>query len=144
MADVKTVDIDGSQWSMKDQEARNKIVELETKTTIKITNKINEKNIVMNLIEINGEKFIQLHFDGLYWSGEIAGTVASFNNDFGLVKVVRCLVGMDFADGTGRDTLAFDIESAGYIKAYPQTTNQVTGMYKAGNIYGDAFIRVTH
>lgn len=31
MADVKTVDIDGSQWSMKDQEARNKITELEEK-----------------------------------------------------------------------------------------------------------------
>ena len=30
MADVKTVDIDGSQWSMKDQDARNKIAELET------------------------------------------------------------------------------------------------------------------
>ena len=29
MADVKTVDIDGSQWSMKDQEARNKITTLE-------------------------------------------------------------------------------------------------------------------
>ncbi len=29
MADVKTVDIDGSQWSMKDQEARNKITNLE-------------------------------------------------------------------------------------------------------------------
>ena len=29
MADVKIVDIDGSQWNMKDQEARNKIVILE-------------------------------------------------------------------------------------------------------------------
>ena len=30
MADVKIVDIDGSQWAMKDQEARNKVTELET------------------------------------------------------------------------------------------------------------------
>ena len=29
MADVKIVDIDGSQWNMKDQEARNKITTLE-------------------------------------------------------------------------------------------------------------------
>ena len=29
MADVKTVDIDGSQWNMKDQDARNKITEIE-------------------------------------------------------------------------------------------------------------------
>ena len=30
MADVKIVDIDTMQWNMKDQEARNKIIELET------------------------------------------------------------------------------------------------------------------
>lgn len=29
MADVKTIDIDGSQWSMKDLEARNKIATIE-------------------------------------------------------------------------------------------------------------------
>ena len=33
MADVKTVDIDGSQWSMKDQVARDKIATLEEKIT---------------------------------------------------------------------------------------------------------------
>ena len=33
MADVKTVDIDGSQWNMKDQEARNRIAALEEKQT---------------------------------------------------------------------------------------------------------------
>ena len=35
MADVKTVDIDGSQWSMKDQEARNKIANLEEAVSVK-------------------------------------------------------------------------------------------------------------
>lgn len=144
MADAKIVDIKGVQWELKDEVARNKIIELETKTTIKITNKINNPNFVMNLIEINDEKFLQLHFDGLYWYGEIAETIATFSNDFGLVGIVRCMVGMDFADGTGRDTLAFDIEATGHIKAYPQTTNQYTGMYKAGRAYGDTFIRVAH
>lgn len=144
MADAKIVDIKGVQWELKDEVARNKIIELETKTTIKITNKVNTENFVMNLIEINGEKFLQLHFSGLYWSGMIAEIVATFNNDFGLADVVRCMVGMDFADGTGRDTLGFDINSTGHIKAYPQTLNQVEGMYKAGRVYGDAFIRVAH
>lgn len=144
MADAKIVDIKGVQWELKDEVARNKIIELETKTTIKITNKVNTENFVMNLIEINNEKFLQLHFNGLYWSGMIAEIVATFNNDFGLVDVVRCLVGMDFADSTGRDTLAFDINSTGHIKAYPQTENQIEGMYRAGYAYGDAFIRVAH
>lgn len=34
MADVKIVDIDGSQWSMKDQEARNKIATLEENASV--------------------------------------------------------------------------------------------------------------
>ena len=144
MADAKIVNIKGVQWELKDEVARNKIIELETKTTVKITNKINEQNLVMNLVEINNEKFLQLHFNGLYWSGEIGGIVATFSNDFGLKKVLRCLIGMDFEDGTGRDSLAFDIEYTGYIKAYPQTANQITGMYKAGKAYGDAFIRVAY
>lgn len=142
MADAKIVNIKGVQWDLKDEVARNKIIELETKTTVKVTNKVNNEKFVMNLIEINDEKFLQLHFDGLYWSGKIAESVVIFNNDFGLVKVVRCLVGVDFADGSGRDTLAFDIEPSGHIKAYPQTVNQVIGMYKASNAYGDVFIRV--
>lgn len=141
---VNTLDIDGTQWEIQDEKARNKIIELETKTTIKITNKVSKANFVMNLIEISGEKFLQLHFDGLYWSGEIAGEVATFNNDFGLKGIIRCIVGMDLADGTGRDTLAFDIQYDGCIKAYPQTINQTTGMYKAGNVYGDAFIKITY
>ena len=32
MADVKIIDIDGFQWEMKDQVARNKIITLETST----------------------------------------------------------------------------------------------------------------
>ena len=36
MADVKIVDIDGSQWAMKDQEARNQISELKSEIQYKI------------------------------------------------------------------------------------------------------------
>lgn len=47
MADVKTVDIDGSQWSMKDQEARNRITTLETEVNTNISERltVNEKRI---------------------------------------------------------------------------------------------------
>lgn len=142
MADAKIVNIKGVQWELKDEVARNKIAELETKTTVKITNKINKQNFIMNLVEINNEKFLQLHLNGLFWSGEIGETVATFNNDFELQKVHRCMVGMDFTDLSGRDTLALDIEQTGFIRAYPQTVNQFTGMYKAARVYGDAFIKI--
>ena len=47
MADVKIVDIDGSQWNMKDQEARNKSATLETEVNTNIPNRftVDEKRI---------------------------------------------------------------------------------------------------
>ena len=50
MADVKTVDIDGSQWSMKDQEARDRITELEKDNATNKTNIQNLQNSKMNII----------------------------------------------------------------------------------------------
>ena len=144
MADAKIVNIKGVQWELKDEVARNRITELETKTNIKVTNKINDPKFIMNLVEINNEKFLQLHFNGILWSGKIADIIGSFNNDFGLKNVIRCLVGMDLANGAGRETIGFDIEPTGVIRAYPQAPNQMVGMYKAGYVYGDAFIRVTY
>ena len=40
MADVKIVDIDGSQWNMKDQEARNKVTEIEQLLKTEVVNEI--------------------------------------------------------------------------------------------------------
>ena len=128
MADAKIVDIKGVQWELKDEVARNKVAELEQKKIIKITSKIDKENIKMNLVEIDNEKFIQLHINALYWSGLIGEVIGNFENDFGLTTVVRCMLGMDYSDISGRDTIAFD--------------NQFVGTYKAGHIYGDAFIRV--
>ena len=45
MADVKMVDIDGSQWAMKDQEARNKNTEIEQLLKTKVVADI---SIVLN------------------------------------------------------------------------------------------------
>ena len=142
MQDVKIIDIDNEQWNMKDQEARNKIANLETKTTVKITEKVNKTNFKMNLVEINGEKFLQLHFTGLDWSGNIGETLATFESDFGINIVVRCLVSMDFTDGTGRGIANLDILEYGEIKIAPSPSNQTTGFYRPCKIYGDAFIKV--
>ena len=141
---VNTLDIDGTQWEIQDAEARNKIANLEKKTTIKITKKIDEADIKMNLVEINGEKFIQLHFSGHYWSGVIGETIANFTNDFNLTGIVRCIIDLDFSDKTGRCTADLDISSDGAIKLYPQLINIFEGSYKNGYLYGDAFIKIQH
>lgn len=144
MADVKIIDIDSEQWNMKDQLARGKIAELEEKTTVKITKKIDEEKIKMNLIEINGEKFIQLHLNGLKWSGVIGETIATFVQDFGLVNVIRCITVIDFEDSSGRYIAGVDIQSDGRIRIHPSTPNQFSGTYKESRLYGDAFIKVAY
>lgn len=50
MADVKLVDIDGSQWNMKDQDARNRITVLEEDNTTNKTDIQNLQNSKMNII----------------------------------------------------------------------------------------------
>ena len=142
MAEVAKIDIDGVQWDIKDQNARNRIAELEGKTTVKVTVKINEETIKLNLVEINNEKFLQLHCNGLNWSGTIGETVANFNQDFGMSTVLRCSVGLDFSDSSGRGSAGLDIEPTGQIKIYPHNTNSMVGFYKASKIYCDAFIKV--
>lgn len=142
MADVKTVDIDGSQWSMKDQEARNRIIELETKTTVKITKKIDTETIKMNLVEINDEKFIQLIIVSQQWNGNIGQVIASFVNDFGLDRTCRCVVGVDYIDKSGRRGVGLDVNADGTVKVYPYDGNSMTGNIKQGQIFGDAFIRI--
>ena len=141
---VNTLDIDGTQWEIQDTEARNKIATIEEKTTIKITKKVDKVTLKMNLVEINSEKFIQLHLGGHYWSGIIGETIANFTNDFNLTEIVRCIIDLDFSDRTGRCTADIDINTDGTIKLYPQFIDKYEGSYKQGNLFGDAFIKITY
>ena len=141
---VNTLDIDGTQWNLRDEEARNKIATIEKKTTIKITKKVDEATIKMNLVEINDEKFIQLHISGYYHSGIIGETIANFTNDFNLTEIVRGIVDLDFSDRTGRCSAGIDINMNGTIAVYPQFIDKLEGSYKTGYLYGDAFIKIPY
>ena len=141
---VNTLDIDGTQWEIQDVVARNKIATIEEKTTIKITKKVDEVTIKMNLVEINGEKFIQLHLSGYYWSGLIGEIIANFTNDFNLTEIVRCIVDLDFSDRTGRCSADIDINTDGSITVYPHFIDKFEGSYKTGYLYGDAFIKIPY
>lgn len=142
MADVKIVDIDTSQWNIKDQEARNRIATLEEKTTVKVTVKINEINIKLNIVEINAEKFLQLHCDGLFWQGTVGEVIASFTQDFGLNNTIRCFSGLSYRDGSGRGVATLDITTNGQIKIYPLATNITEGFFKESYIFCDTFIKI--
>ena len=142
MADVKIVDIDGSQWSMKDQVARDKITELEVKKHIKITQLINEEAIKLDLVEIDNEKFLNIKIWGYIWSGEIGEVIASFTQDIGLKETTGCLMLASKVDKTGRIVVHFDITTNGDIEIYPAIADVYSGNYSASYIYGNAFFKI--
>ena len=142
MADVKTVDIDGSQWEMKDQVARDRITVLEGKTTVKVTKKIDEATIKMDLVEIDNEKFINLRIWNYLWSGKIGEIIANFTQDFGLKDTTGCLMLASKLDRTGRIVVHFDITTSGQLEIYPALADVYSGNYSESYIYGNAFIKI--
>ena len=144
MADAKIVDIKGVQWELKDEVARNRITSLEQKTTVKITSKINEEKIKVNLIEINNEKFLQIHFEFLHWAGTGGEVIGHFENDFNLNKPIRFIVNLDLSDFSRRMPMMIDITSNGDIRAFPIYEGSFTTDRKEGKILGDVFLRITY
>lgn len=142
MADAKIVDIKGVQWELKDEVARGKITSLEQKTIVKVTKKIDTETIKMNLVEINDEKFIQLTIKAQQWNGNIGQVIGNFVNDFGLDRVCRCVMGVDYNDQSGRRGVGIDVNMDGTIRVYIYDGNSMTGYVKPGQIFGDAFIRI--
>lgn len=142
MADVKIIDIDNEQWNMKDQEARNRIANLETKTTV--TEEVLEhvENSFISLAVINGVKFFHLHFDGNMVVSQIGEVVFHQGIVQGHTSIVRGFVTLDKTDGTGRIPADIDINLNGYTYIYPILPNQYNGYITSCKIYGDCFIKV--
>lgn len=144
MADVTKIDIGGVQWELKDEVARNRIAELEQKTIVKITSKINEEKIKVNLVEINNEKFLQIHFEFLLWSGTGGEVIGHFENDFNLNKPIRFIANLDLSDYSRRMPMMIDIIDNGDVRAFPIYEGSFTTVRKEGFILGDAFLRITY
>lgn len=77
MADVKIVDIDGEQWNIKDQDARNKIANIEESNITK-----DLENITVNLKE--GYEAEAITFTQHYSYGKIHFSLVRFKNIKGL------------------------------------------------------------
>lgn len=73
MAEVKTIDIDGVQWEMKDQTARNKITNLEENNTTK-----DLQDITVNLKE--GYEAVSVSIKQHYSYGKIHFALINFIN----------------------------------------------------------------
>ena len=83
MADVKIVDIDGSQWAMKDQVARDKITTLETEINTNIPNRFTaDEKRIDGVYKIANGKSIQECCEKLGYSYSYADIPFSINKIF--------------------------------------------------------------
>lgn len=94
MAEVKTIDIDGVQWEMKDQTARNKITGQETK----INSLQDDLNITKNkmyitqakLIDIGGGSPTWIKIEGAYPYGRFAPNVFLIGSRRNAIYILSC------------------------------------------------------
>lgn len=143
MADVKKIDIDGVQWDMKDEVARNKIIELETKTTA------NEKILAQNgesyisLVTINNKKFIHLRFKGNIIISEIGQSILDTGVIEGLTDTISVIMDLTRVDRGGRYPAVVDVNITGNVSVYPIIPNQISGNVSDCQLFGDCFTMVS-
>ena len=142
MADVKIVDIDGSQWNMKDQVARDKITELEQKTTVTKVNLWTFNNSFIDKVKINGEDFLQVYFEGVRYKGGAVKQILTLSKAIGNTKILRCQMLGDLQPSVDRISVDLAFYTDNSVVAI--VLNQ--GVYDGGNfdisLYGNAFIKI--
>lgn len=143
MADAKGVNIKGVQWELKDEVARNKIIELEKKTTIneQILNKKGDSYI--SLVKINDKKFIHLKFKGDFVISEIGQKIFNIGVIEGLTGTISVIADLTRVDGEGRYPAVIDVTTNGDIEIYPILPNQISGGISSCLLYGDCFTMIS-
>lgn len=141
MADAKIVDIKGVQWELKDEVARNKVAELETKTTINEKILIQKGASFISLVTINGKKFLDFHFYGDIKFSLIGQKLFNIGTEPELTVVNRVLVNADKINGSGRFAVNLDISPNGDVFAFPLLENIFGGEIEQCALLGDNFIK---
>ena len=136
---VNTLDIDGSQWELQDVEARNKIAEIETKTDVKRTILWRSDVSFLELIEINGLKYFNGYFQGVFEVKTIGQVIFNFKPIEGITNVNRGFITGDKIDRTGRCPVILSIGTDGIVSAYAIFNDIVQGAHPPVTLFGQFF-----
>lgn len=143
MADAKIVDIKGVQWELKDEMARNKIIELETKTTINEKILAQKGKSYVSLVTINNKKFIHLKFLGNIIISQIGQTLFNVGIIEGLTDTITVIADLTRIDREGRYPTAVDVATNGDVNVYPIIPNQISGDISNCQLFGDCFTMIS-
>ena len=142
MADVKIIDIDSAQWNMKDQNARDKITNLEEKTIVTSEQLWSLDNSFINKVKINNEYFLQVHLQDFKYEGGTVERLFILQKPLGNTQTLRCQIMGDIIKDVDRISIGLDFNTNGEVLIL--ILNQ--GIYIGGNfkmaLYGDAFIKI--
>lgn len=143
MADAKIVDIKGVQWELKDEVARNKIAELETKTAINEKILSQEGTSFISLVTINDKKFIHLRLKGDVIVSEIGQKIFNTGIIEGLTQTISVIADLTRTDRGGRYPAVVDITITGDVEVYPILPNQIDGNISSCRLFGDCFTMIS-
>lgn len=142
MSTVNKIDIDGVQWNIEDQEARNRLTELETKTTINEKILMQYGDSFISLVTINGKKFFDVHFNGSIHFSSIGQRLFNIGTEPGLTTTNRISICASKTNASGRCQTVIDIGPDGEVYVYPILENQYSGYIGDCVLYGDDFIKI--
>lgn len=143
MADVKIVDIDNVQWNIKDQEARNKVTEIETKTTISEKIIAQRGASYVSLVTINNKKFVHFRFRGNIIISKIGQNIFDAGLIEGLTDTISVIVDLTRNNRAGRYPAVVDLTVSGAVTVFPILPNQIDGNIDNCQLYGDCFTMIS-
>ena len=143
MADVKTIDIDGIQWNLKDQEARNEVAKIETKTTINEKILAQKGSSYVSLVTINDKKFVHLRFRGNIIVSSIGQNILNAGVIEGLTDTISVIADLTRNDRGGRYPAVVDLTTTRDVNVFPILPNQIDGNINNCQLYGDCFTMIS-
>lgn len=139
MEKVTTIDIQGVQWAIQDQEATERLDKLEEKTTMKKTRLWENGNSFFELVEISGVKYYNISFQGDLYIRKIGELIFTIPKVEQVQIANRAIVLGDIDDYQGRVPVTININKDGTVNAFAMFENQISGEHTGIRLYGDIF-----
>lgn len=139
MDKVSTIEIQGIQWEIEDENAHERINKLETETTIKRTELWRRGISFIEMVEYNGLVFYNGSFKDNIKVSFMGETILTMTPGKQKNETVQVILAGDVADFTGRVPVVLNIFKNGNVEAYIITENAYSGTYKECILFGDFF-----
>lgn len=139
MDKASIIEIQGVQWEIEDENARERINKLETGTTVKRTELWRLGNSYIEMVEYNGLVFYNGSFKDDIKISSMGEAILTMTPGKQKNEIVQIILAGDITDFTGRLPIVLNIHKNGRVNAYLILENAYSGTYKECTLFGDFF-----